>query len=127
MWDISVFIAIEICCSQILSAYRAREYTCVYMYLWVCVCLSIYLCRYLSLIICPSIYSSHIFTQILPIVILNHRVHSIILLSIFVTLFSNIEKPDPIIIHIFTYLVNPPSVTNLLSLLLVLPLHACPL
>lgn len=54
MWDINVFIAIEVCCSQILSAYRAREYT--YVYVFVGMCLSIHLSMYVSIINHLSIY-----------------------------------------------------------------------
>lgn len=97
-------------------------YIYIYIYLWVYRHISIYLSSiylsiypsvclpthspihlsiYLPIIYLASIYPSHEFTQILLILILNHRAYSSILLSILLTPFLKNEKSDSLIIHMF--------------------------
>lgn len=97
-------------------------YTYIYIYLWVYRHISIYLSSiylsvylsirlsthpltypsiHLPIIYLASIYPSHVFTQILLILILNCRAYSSILLSILLTPFLKNEKSDSLIIHMF--------------------------
>lgn len=58
---------------------------------------------YLPIIYLASIYPSHVFTQILIILILNRRAYSSILLSILLTPFLKNEKSDSLVIHMFIF------------------------
>lgn len=100
---VHIYISIYIC--GYIDTYLSTYHQSICLSIYPSVCLPthspIHLSIYLPIVYLASIYPSHEFTQILLILILNHRAYSSILLSILLTPFLKNEKSDSLIIHMF--------------------------